>query len=140
MHVARSTRPRGLCCLPLALAVEIYTIDLPLHLIKTYIVETLETRTTDRPHPVVRNQEVLLPAHEDVFALGDVLDDDRGALACLFGVGSERGELGPVGEIRLVVGTPALVLGHEAIFGPNDFALEVCRQRGMVVGEPYERS
>lgn len=116
---------------------KINAIYLPLDLIKTYIVKPLETRATDRSHPVIWDQEVLLPAHEDVFALGDVLDDDRGALACLPRVRPERGELGPMRYIRLVIGAPALVLGHEAIFVADDLALEVRRQRGMVIGKPW---
>ena len=49
----------------------------------------------------------------------------------------ECGELGPMREIRLVVGPPVIMLGHEAVFGPNDLALEVRCQRGVVISQPW---
>lgn len=122
---------------PLALAVEINAIDLPLDLIKTNIVKSLETRATDGPHPVIRNEEMLFPAHEDMLALCNVFYHNCGAPTCLLGVRSKGGELGPVGQVGLVVGTPAFVFCHEAILVPDDFALEVCSQRGVVVGQPW---
>lgn len=119
---------------PLALAVEINAIDLPLDLIKTNIVKTLEARTTDGSHPMIGDEEMLFPAHEYVLALGNVLDHNCGAPACLLGVGSEGREFGPVGQVGLVVGPPALVFCHEAVPVPDDLALKIRCKRGVVIG------
>lgn len=110
---------------PLALAVEIYTIDLALNLIKANIIKPLETGARDSPHAMVWNKEVFLPAHEDVLALGDVFNKYRRPPAGLLGVGSKGREFGPMRQVRLVIGTPSVVLGHEAVLAANDFALEV---------------
>lgn len=120
--------------LPLALAVEINAVDLPLYLIKTDIVKPLKARATDGSHPMIRDEEMLLPAHKDMLALGNVLYHHCGTSTCLFRVRSEGRELGPVGQIGLIVGPPALVFCHEAILVPNDFALEVRCERGVIVG------
>jgi hypothetical protein len=122
---------------PLALAVEINAIDLSLDLIKTNIVKTLEARATDSPHPVVGNKEMLFPAHENMLALCYILYHNCGTPTCLFGVRSKGGELGPVGQIGLIVGPPAFMFCNEAILVPDNLALEVCRQRGVVVGQPW---
>lgn len=119
---------------PLALAVEINAIDLPLDLIKTDIVKPLEARATYGSHSVIGDEEMLFPAHEDMLALGNVLYHNCGTPTCLLGVWSEGRELGPVGQVGLVVGPPALVFCHEAILVPNDLALEVRCKRGMIIG------
>lgn len=120
---------------PLALAVEVNAIDLSMDLIKTNIIEALKARPGDGAHAMVGDEEVLFPAHENVLALGDVLDDDRRASAGLFRVGAEGRELGPMRQVGLVVGAPVVVLGHEAVLVPDDFALEVGGQGWVVVGQ-----
>lgn len=40
-------------------------------------------------------------------------------------------------EIHFMISTPILVLGEEVVFGTDDFALEIGRQSGMVLGKPY---
>lgn len=80
----------------LAALVEIDAADLAAHLVEADVIEPLEAGADDGPDAVVGNEEVLLPAHEYVLALGDVLDEHLAALAGLLGEGTERGELGPV--------------------------------------------
>ena len=79
-----------------ALTVEIYSIHLSLDLIETDIIEPFETGTVDRPDSVIGHEKVFFPAHEDVLALCNVLDGNRGALAGLLRERSESRKLGPV--------------------------------------------
>jgi hypothetical protein len=83
---------------------------------------------------MVREEEVFLPAHEDVLALRDVRDVEV-ALAGLSLEGTEGLELGPVLEVDLVGRAPVFVLGEEGVFGADDFAFEVGRERWVVFGE-----
>jgi len=107
---------------------EIYTADLAAHLVETNVVEALEAGALDGADAVVGDEEVLLPAHEYVLALGDVLDEHLAALARLLGEGAEGGELGPVRQVVLVAGAPRWVLRLEAVLCPDDLAFEVRRQ------------
>ncbi len=118
-----------------ALAVKVDAADLPAHLVKTDVVEPLEAGAVNRPDSVVRHEEVLLPPHKYVLSLVDVLDRGLAALARLLHVGAEGGKLGPVGDVNLLAGAPALVLRDEAVFRADDLALEVRRQGGMIVGQ-----
>jgi hypothetical protein len=99
----------------LAFTVKVNAAHLPLHLVEADVVEALEASPIDGPNPVVGDEKVLLPAHEDVFPLVNVLDVRLPALARLLMILPECGELGPVGEIDLLVCAPALVLGDEAV-------------------------
>lgn len=119
---------------PFAFAVKVNAINLPLHLVETYVIEPFKTRTAYRPYSMVRHQEVLFPAHKNMLALCNVFEDDRGASASLFGVRAEGRKFGPVGQVGLVVGAPAFVLGHEAVLVADDFSLEISSQGWMVVG------
>lgn len=58
-------------------------IDFPLHLIKTYIIKAFEARTSYGAHAMIWDEKMFFPSHEDVFALGDVLNYDCRALSCL---------------------------------------------------------
>lgn len=80
---------------------EIYPINTSLYLVEADVIETLETRTVDCAHSVVRNKEVLLPTHENILLLSQVGDMEV-ALLSLFLVGSERAELGPMLQIDFV--------------------------------------
>lgn len=97
-----------------------------MRLVKADIVKPLEARPADRAHAMVREQEVFLPAHEDVLALGDVGEVEV-ALAGLFLQGAEGRELGPVLEVHLVGRAPVLVLREEGVFRADDLAFEVGR-------------
>ena len=89
----------------LTLRMEVYPADLTLPLIKTYIVEPLETRSRDRPDPMVRHEEVLLPSHEDVIALRVILEREVGRLG-RFGQWPPGGEARPVLEVDFLGGSP----------------------------------
>ena len=99
----------------LAFTVKVNAAHLPLHLVEADVVEALEARPIDCPDTVVGNEKVLLPAHEDVLPLVHVLDVRLPALAHPLMVLPECGELGPVGDVDLLVCAPALVLGDEAV-------------------------
>ena len=98
----------------------------PAALVKADVIKPLEARARDRPHAVVGDEEVLLPAHEDVLALREVRDVQV-ALARGLGEGAEGLELGPVLEVDLVGRAPVFVLGEEGVFGADDLAFEVGR-------------
>lgn len=53
----------------LALRMEVNPTHAPNTLVKADIVEPLKARPRNRAHPMVRDEKVLLPAHEDVLAL-----------------------------------------------------------------------
>lgn len=121
--------------LPLTFAVKVDAIDLPLHLVKTNVVESLKTSAAYCSYSMVRHQEVFFPTHEDVLALCHVLDDNGGTPARLFRVRTEGGKFGPVRQVCFVIGTPAFMLGHEAVLRADDLPLEIRGQSWMVVCE-----
>ena len=55
-----------------ALGMEVDAFYFTLLLVEADVVETLEAGAVDRLHPVIGHQEMLLPAHENVFALRHV--------------------------------------------------------------------
>ena len=116
---------------------EVYPTDSSIDLIKTDIIEPLEARPTNLPHPVVRDQERLLPAHEHVLALRKVLVVE---IRFLGGVleGPPGGEAGPVLHVALVGGAPGGVPGLEGVFAADDLTFEVGRQGGVVFGEAFD--
>lgn len=57
----------------LAVRMEIDPSDGACDLVEAYVVESLETCTTDLSYSVIGNQELLLPSHEHVLAAGTVL-------------------------------------------------------------------
>lgn len=117
-----------------AFRVEVDSTHFALDLVEADIVEALKAGPGDRAYAVVRDEEMLLPTHENVLPLRNITDHHR-ALARLLLEWAEGVELAPMAEIDLVGGAPALVAGDEAIFGANDFALKVCRQGGVILGE-----
>lgn len=118
----------------LAPTVEIDSTDAALPLVEADVVEPLEAGAVDGAHPVVGDEEVLLPAHEDVVLVVQVLDV-HGALAGMLGIGAERRELVPVVQVDLLGRAPAVVVRDEVVLGPDDLALKVCRQGRVVFCE-----
>ena len=55
---------------------EVDTLDFALLLVEADVVEALEAGAVDGLHLVVGDEEVLLPAHEDVLALRRVAHGD----------------------------------------------------------------
>lgn len=106
-------------------AVEIDAADAPLLLVEADVVEAFEAGAIDSPHSMVGHQEVLLPAHEDVLLVVQVLNV-HGSLPGVLSVRAECREFVPVIEIDLFVRTPAVVLREEIVLGPDDLTLKVC--------------
>ena len=106
-----------------ALGMEIDTIDIARNLIKADVVKPLKTRARDLADAVIGHKEGFLPAHEDVFALGEVFVMEVGFLG-LFGEGPPGGEAGPVLHVGFVGRAPGGVAGLEGVFGADDFAFE----------------
>lgn len=88
-----------------ALCVKVDPGDGSFDLVKTDIVEALETGTGYCAHAMVGDEKVLLPAHEDVIALGEIpIGEIR-----FFGLSGQRTpcrESGPVVHICLLGRTP----------------------------------
>ena len=97
--------------------------DSSFYLIETDIVEPLEARSGYLPHPMIRYEEILLPAHEQMFTLRIVSVCEISFLG-LFGEWSPRLEPRPVLHIGFFVGAPGFVLCLECVFCANDFSFE----------------
>jgi hypothetical protein len=103
--------------------VKINSTDSSFYLIETDIVEPFKARPRDLPDPMIRYEEILLPTHEQMFALRKVSVCEIGFLG-LFGERSPRLKPGPVLHIGFLVSAPGLVLGHECVFCADDFSFE----------------
>lgn len=101
------------------------------HLVEADVIEALEAGAGDGPDAVVGHEEILLPAHEDVLALGKVLVVEVGLLR-LLGQRPPGGELRPVLHVGFLGRAPGFVLGLEGVLGADDFAFEVGRESGVV--------
>lgn len=118
----------------LTLGMEVDPADGAVHLVETDVVEAFEACAVDLPHPVVRDKEGLLPSHEDVFALVEVLQVE----VFFLGVtreGSEGREARPVLHIGSVGRAPGGVLGAEGVVRTDDFAFEIGCQAWVVFGQ-----
>lgn len=120
----------------LTLRMEVDAVDIARDLVEADVVEALEAGARDLAHAVVGHEEGFLPAHEDVLALGGILEVEVGLLG-LFGEGPPGGEAGPVLHVGLVGGAPGGVARLEGIFGADDFAFEEGGQGRVVGGEAY---
>ena len=100
-------------------------------LVEADVVEALEAGAGNGPDAVVRHEEILLPAHEDVLALRKVLVVEVGLLG-LLGQRPPGGELRPMLHVGFLGRAPGFVLGLEGVLGADDFAFEVGGQGGVV--------
>lgn len=107
----------------LTLGMEIDPTDPPIPLIETNIIKTLETRPRDRLHAVIRDQEVLFPAHEDVLTLLVVFQREGGVFGG-FGEGPPGGEARPVLQVDFFGRVPGRVGGFEEVLCADYFAFE----------------
>jgi hypothetical protein len=103
--------------------VKVNSTNCSFYLIETDIVESFKASPGDLPHPMIRYEEILLPAHEQMLALS-IVSVCEISFFSLFGEGPPRLEPGPVLHIGFFVGAPSLVLGHECVFCANDFSFE----------------
>ena len=114
---------------------EVDPTDIATDLVKADVVESLKGCTVDLAHSVVRNKEVFLPAHEDVFSLGEVLVVEMRVILCLSREGAKGWEATPVRHVGVFVSAPVLVVGLEGVFGADNLAFEVGRQGRVVFRE-----
>lgn len=115
----------------LALGVKVYTTNTTFLLVKTDVVEALETSTVDSPYAMVGHKEVFFPPHKDILSLGQVWYHD-GPLTHLFAVLSKRRKLAPVIQIDLVRRTPTFMFRDKPILAADNLTLKVGCQRWVV--------
>lgn len=115
----------------LALSMEVDALDATRELVEADVVEAFKARTADGPHSVVWHEKVLLPPHEEVFLLVQLLRHLflarrvlSNRLVCV--------EPPPVLPVDLLVGAPFRMLCNEGVFGSDDLAFEVRRQTWVV--------
>jgi hypothetical protein len=101
------------------------------YLVEADVVEALETRPVDRLHSVIRDEEVLFPAHEEVLFLHPVLRYQLGSRR-VFGKRLVCWKSGPVLSVDLFVRTPLGMLCDERVLAADDLALEVCGETRMI--------
>lgn len=93
-------------------------------LIEANIIKPLKARAADALDTVVRHEEVLLPAHEEVLTVEVVFEGEgRGVFGGL-GERAPGGEAGPVLEVDFLAAVPARIGGAEEMFRADDFAFE----------------
>ncbi len=80
---------------------EIYSANSTFDLVEADVVKAFKTCATNRPYPVIRDQEVLLPTHENIFSLRQARDVEI-ALPSLLLERAKGREFGPVREISLI--------------------------------------
>lgn len=119
-----------------ALGVEVDPAHTAGALVETDVVEPFKTRTRDGLDPVVRDQEVFFPAHEQMFPLLVVFEREVGGFGRL-GKRSPGGEASPVLQINLFGAAPGRVRGFEEVFRADDLAFEESRQGRVVVGQAW---
>jgi len=95
---------------------------------------TSKAGTTDVLHPVVRNQELLLPSHEHRPSI-PIIDSHMRFLGLSFDV-LECWESCPMDHVFMFRGTP--ILGQEPIPTSNDLSIEIgCEFRPIICQAPY---
>jgi len=105
---------------------EVDPTDRPRLLVEADVIEALEARSGDSLDPVIRHQKVLLPPHEQVFALLVVLQCEVGRLGGLC-ERSPGGKARPVLQVDFFAAAPGGMGGFEEVFWADDFALKESR-------------
>jgi len=100
-------------------------------LIETYVVETLKTGASDRPHTVIGYEEMLFPAHEDVFPLKHIRNMHYASTGLLL-ERPKSSEFSPVTEIVLVCSAPSFICSEEVVFRTDDLSFEIGGERWVV--------
>ena len=113
---------------------EIYPTHCPCHLVETNVVEPFETSTHDLANAVIRYQEVFLPPHEDVLALGAVLIVEIRFLS-LLGKRLPGRKARPVLHISFVSSSPARLSGTKGVLWTDYFTFEVGGKGWVVFGQ-----
>ena len=115
---------------------EIDPRDNPCNLIEANVVESLEARPVDLPHSGVRDEELLFPSHKEILPLRRIWIYEVG-LARRPRESSERRKPLPVLHVHYCLRAPTRMFGHETVLGPDDLAVEVSRQGGVVGGQAW---
>ena len=102
---------------------EIDSIDSARYLIEANIVKPLKACTIDLAHTMIWHQELLLPAHEHVFAVCTVLIVEIRLLGLLRKRPPSR-EARPVLHVFFVASAPVLVARLKGIFRTNYLTFE----------------
>lgn len=103
-----------------------------LDLIETNIIKTFEACTRYCAYPMVRDEEVFLPTHEDILSLRHIPNDNR-PFTSLFLIRPKGIELTPMAQVNLWAGTPTVMVGEKAVLGSNNLSLKVGCQRWMIL-------
>lgn len=95
---------------------KIRALDCTANLIESNIIESLKTRSRNRPNFMIRHKEVFFPPHEYYLLLPGIRDCDlAGAYHGDFVVFLPRIEELPVVEVGLATGPPVGVFGEEGV-------------------------
>ena len=111
---------------------EVDSADFPGDLAEADVVEALEAGTGNGADRMIRDEEVFLPSHEKILALGEVLVCEIGALG-LFCERPPCGEATPVLHVDLLVRAPFRPVGLESVFRADDLAFEIRREGRVVI-------
>lgn len=117
---------------------EIDTRDAASPLIKTDVVEAFKGSATNALDPMIRDEEVLLPPHEQVVSIEVVAQRERcGTVLRISGQGLEGRETSPMCQIDLFGTVPRRVGCAEEMLGADDFAFEESGQGRMVIRQAW---
>ena len=102
----------------------IYPLEFSFPLIKANVIKPLKASSTNGSNTMVRHEEILLPSHEDMFALSEVLVAETG-LSSLSCYGLPGGKPVPVEHVLLFRGAPGRMSRCKGVFVANYLAFEV---------------
>jgi hypothetical protein len=115
---------------------KIYSTDFASQLIEAYVVEPLKTGTSNRLHAVVRDEEMLFPAHKDVFSLEHIRNMHNPSASLLL-EWSESSEFSPVAEVILMCSAPCFVRSEEVVFRTDDLAFKISGEGWVIFCQSY---
>lgn len=120
----------------LALRMEVNALDAARNLIEADVVKALKARTVDGPHPVVRDQEVFFPTHEEMLLLHPIFRNELGPRR-VFREGLVCRESTPVLPVHLLVGAPFRMLCDKSVLAADYLAFEEGGETGVIFRQPY---
>jgi len=116
---------------------KINALNMTRKLVKLYVIKPLKASAGDMSNPMIRNQKVFLPSHEDVLSLIPIRRDEGRILLGR----AERVEVDkslPVLEVGLLRTTPFGTIGLEGVARGNHFAFEVGGEGRVFVREAFD--
>lgn len=118
---------------------EVNTGHISSYLVETDVVKSLKACARDRPHAMVRDEEVFFPPHKYMLPLGKVSVGEIGPL-CLLRQRSPRGESGPMMHVGFLRSSPRFIPSLEGVFGADNLSFEKGRQSGVIFREACAES